>query len=1181
MSAMGEPGDIDARRKALDPSHSFIVQAPAGSGKTELLIQRYLVLLSLANEPEEIAAITFTRKAAAEMKNRVLQALEDARAARLEGDAGAGELRAHQRLTRRHALAALDRERLRGWDLLHNASRLRIQTIDALCASLTRQMPVLSAFGAQPESLDDARALFDEAARATLELLDAEDASAGDVALLLEHLDNNLDAAANLITGMLARRDHWLGKLSGAGDREMLETALCAVRRSARERTAALFPAAMAEELVALLDYASGNLERLGKASPLRACGALTRLPGGGESAHAAWLGMAEMLLTREGDWRKPGGLTVAIGFPPGEDKPGKALARQWKDRLGALIVQLDALAQLPQALHALRSLPAAQYEERQWQVLAAMLRLMPLAVAQLKLVFARRGQADFVEIAQRALLCLGSDDAPTDLMLALDYRIHHLLVDEFQDTSFTQFSLLEKLTAGWQAADEAGRGSERTLFLVGDPMQSIYRFREAEVGLFLKARNEGLGGIALEALTLSANFRSQAGIVDWVNAGFAQIMPPEDDIASGAVLYAPSIAVHPAQADAVRVHAHFDGDAAGEAAQVVRLVRQAQQGNPGGTLAILVRTRGHLRAIVPALREAGLAFRAIEIEALGHRQAVQDLYALTRAIAHPEDRLAWLAVLRAPWCGLSLADLHALAGTDAGGTAGVSENSQDLFGEIAEQPLPNEYSDLKNGLSIGEALYHPGRTSRLSSDGVARLARLREALQAVLDSPLRGSLRERVEAAWLSLGGPACVEDDTDLEDMEIYLDCLGEHEEAGEIAAAEAFDQAVQKLYALPDLHADERLQIMTIHKAKGLEFDSVIVPSLGAGSGRDERGLFVWMDVALPGMELAAGKAATAGHLLIAPINASGAENEPTYEYLRRLDRIKGTHENTRLLYVAATRARQHLHLLGGAARDRNGELRAPAGSLLERLWPAVAGEFAAQALGAVPSQQATPVRDDERRAVQHLRLPSAWQLPPLPEAIAWTAPAAAESRQQAVEFSWAGEVARHVGSVVHRWMQRIAEDALEGWDSERIEALRAAFTDELAALGVDDAHCEAAVERVAAALVKTLGDARGRWLLGAQQQGRNEYRLGTFSQGERRDWVIDRTFIDEQGCRWIVDYKTSSHEGSDVEAFLDREKTRYAAQLERYAQMLGGDAPVRLGLYFPLLNGWREWVAAGGE
>jgi ATP-dependent exoDNAse (exonuclease V) beta subunit len=122
--------------------------------------------------------------------------------------------------------------------------------------------------------------------------------------------------------------------------------------------------------------------------------------------------------------------------------------------------------------------------------------RLLPRAAGQLKLVFQARGQVDFTEVAQGALLALGGTEAPSDLALALDYRIRHLLVDEFQDTSITQYELIAKLTAGWEPGDG------RTVFAVGDPMQSIYRFREAEVGLFLRARAAGIADLALEAIS-------------------------------------------------------------------------------------------------------------------------------------------------------------------------------------------------------------------------------------------------------------------------------------------------------------------------------------------------------------------------------------------------------------------------------------------------------------------------------------------------------------------------------------------------------------------------------------------------------------------------------------------------------------------------------------------------------
>ena len=261
----------------------------------------------------------------------------------------------------------------------------------------------------------------------------------------------------------------------------------------------------------------------------------------------------------------------------------------------------------------------------------------------------------------------LGTPEDPTDLLLALDVRISHILVDEFQDTSVSQWALLERLTAGWEAGDG------RTLFAVGDPMQSIYRFREAEVALFLRARREGLPNVKLEPLALSTNFRSQAGIVEWINDAFARILPPREDELAGAVPYALSQPFHPPlEGEAVRWHPFAARE--DEARRVVELVRDARAQDPEETCAILVRNRTALSEIVPALKKAGLRFRAIEIERLGERPVVQDLLALTRALSHPADRIAWLAVLRAPWCGLDLADLAALAETQEASSVTVHE---------------------------------------------------------------------------------------------------------------------------------------------------------------------------------------------------------------------------------------------------------------------------------------------------------------------------------------------------------------------------------------------------------------------------------------------------------------------------------------------------------------------------
>ncbi len=1132
MSSALRVPDQEARAQALDPARSFIVQAPAGSGKTELLIQRYLVLLSTVQRPEEIAAITFTRKAAAEMKKRVLQALASARTARPPDEP-------HEALTWQHARKALEQDEKLGWRLLDSAARLRIQTIDSLSASLTRQMPVLSRFGAQPESVEDTGALYKEAARNTLALLEQEGETAADVAAMLSHLDNNAAIAEGLLAGMLARRDHWLRHLHGADNRESLEAALAGIVREALVNVRGLLPDNFAQELLALADYSAQNLAQAGTASPIHACAGLTQLPDADEADVEGWIGIAELLLTKTGDWRKT--VNVSHGFPPGKDKDAKARAQHFKERHAALIANLSTIEALGDALALLRILPPARYSEAQWQVLGAIARLLPRAVAELKLVFAANGQVDFVEIAQGALTALGTGDAPTDLLLSLDYRIRHILVDEFQDTSFTQFDLLERLTAGWQPDDG------RTLFVVGDPMQSIYRFREAEVGLFLRARQQGIGTVGLEALTLSANFRSQAGIVKWVNDAFSRIMPQVESVTAGAVPYTRSDSVHAAQPVAVQVHPFFDADADAEAARVVALIQDAKARNPAGTIAVLVRGRSHLQAIVPQLKRGELRFRAIEIEPLGHRQVVQDLLALTRALAHPADRSAWLAILRAPWCGLALADLVALAEGDFVST-------------------------------IWELMENEDRVRHMGADGRLRLARAGKVLGRCIEQRCRASLRETVEGAWLALGGPACVEHVTDLEDAEIYLQYLEDAEEAGGIADLVAFEEGLAKLFALPDLEArDTDPQILTIHKAKGLEFDTVIVPGLGRRARHPEPSLFLWT------RRLAADSDESA-ELLLAPIKQTGVDTDPIYDYLARLDREKEQYEQARLLYVASTRAKQHLHLLGHTRPENNDgvvEVGSPArDSLLETLWPAVEDDFQRAAASLSPDQLLKgPASSSEAGAAvdQDLRrLPADWSLPALPPAMNWTPLQDEERVGEQIEFSWAGETARHIGSVVHRWLQRIGEDEMRGWDRARLEKMRKAFRDELGMRGIPETEIDAATARVVSALGNSLEDPRGRWLLGPQKDAQNEFRITALIDGERRNLVIDRTFIDEEGKRRIVDYKTSGHEGADVEGFLDQERERYRSQLERYALALGVDES-SLGLYFPLLSGWREWKA----
>jgi ATP-dependent exoDNAse (exonuclease V) beta subunit len=546
-----------------------------------------------------------------------------------------------------------------------------------------------------------------------------------------------------------------------------------------------------------------------------------------------------------------------------------------------------------------------------------------------------------------------------------------------------------------------------------------------------------------------------------------------------------------------------------------------------------------------------------VEIEQLGEKQVVQDLYALTRALTHLADRVAWLAILRAPWCGLTLDELSEVF---------EGKDKQTIWELMQEAPY---------------------------------LARMRELLAPALADRLRGTLRDRVEGVWLALGGPACVDDATDLEDAEIFLDELERLEEAGELTDFSALASSLEDLYALPDVNAGvDAVEIMTIHKAKGLEFDTVIVPGLDRPPRSGRKPLFAFKTLPSPsgtrehlersrgaggegaggegaGGEGAGGERAGEKGLLLAPIDETGGEKEPLYRYVRDLDKEAEDIEAGRLLYVAATRAESRLHLLACLKVDEDGVMKMPSKrSLLGLAWRALSSSISlpSPALAGQGNTWGGAEGEGEREraslsAGELHRLPADFEMPEAPEATEWKVQEEGREEEQ-VEFSWVGETARHMGTVVHAWLHRIADDELKGWDTARVARARAAVRGQLSARGVSGDELQAATERVLEALRNSITDQKGRWVLGPHSEAYCEYRIRT----RDRSYVIDRLIRDANGTRWLVDYKTSRHEGADIEGFLDREQKRYAAQLDAYAAALGGASR---GLYFPLHAGWREW------
>lgn len=1111
---MTQPSDHDARRQALDPNGSFIVQAPAGSGKTELLIQRMLALLGVVDRPEEVLAITFTRKAAGEMRDRLVRALEAARNPEPEAE--------HARTTWRLARKVLDNDARHDWRLLENPVRLAVQTIDSFCASLVRRMPWQSRFGAQASIVEDAGDLYRQAAERVLALADGKNPYGEAACLLLGHLDNRMERLCDLLVGMLARRDHWLRHLFGQQaeqQRLILEGGLRCLVEGVLVQLDRILSPEHKDRMIRLGPLAAANLQSQGIENGITALAGVDRFPEVSADEVAIWRGLADLLLTGGGTLRKR--LDKNCGFPPGKQEPFASM----KQDMGQLLEEFghnDAIAEL---FAEVRALPPVVYEPDQWQVLQALTTLLPRAVAELWLVFKEGGQSDFVEVALAAGRALGEVDAPTDLLLHLDSRIRHILVDEFQDTSWGQFLLLKKLTSGWQ------QGDGRSLFLVGDPMQSIYRFREAEVGLYLQARHNGIDQLRLQPLYLTTNFRSQAGIVDWVNSVFPELFPDREDEALGGVTYAPSVAARESlDVEAVTCHAMAGRDDRAEALHVVALVRQAQQDDPQGSVAVLVRARSHLHEILHAFREAGLRFRAQEIDPLAGRPVARDLLALTRALLHPSDRIAHLAVLRAPWCGLSLDDLHVLCGETPDAT-------------------------------LAELLRQPKRLLQLSEDGRTRLTRVMTVLNQVASQRGRMSLRMLVEGAWLALGGPGCL-DEAGLVDAEAVLGLLAQHDHGGDLLPFEELEAKLAKLYAAPDPCADDRLQVMTIHKAKGLEFDTVILPGLGRRPRAEDAQLMRWLELPETG-------------LLLAPLAPLGsATRDPIYDTIGRIENQKNDLEIARVLYVAATRAKKHLHLLGYARPAADGEFRPGRSSFLEKLWPAVEGSF--DGLDAV---EQVPV--DAVKSVGLLRrLPIDWHLPAMPigyegSSVDVLRPSSTAQHPVSSTLMPETEEGRHVGSLVHVYLERISNEGLERWSAHRVETERPILAHRLSRMGVAGDRLAPAVDKVVLALSKTVSSQRGRWLLLRHEQAVCELSLSGVVDGCMVHAEIDRTFVDEEGVRWIIDYKTSDSKGVDTSVFIQQQAQVYQGQLDLYARLLLNMEPTRLvrtALYFPLLDGW---------
>jgi ATP-dependent exoDNAse (exonuclease V) beta subunit len=1085
--------DEAARTAASAPTESVLLEAPAGSGKTAVLTRRFLRLLAMVDDPAEILAITFTRKAAAQMQARVMRALREEFP---PDDPEADELR-----TLAHA--ALARAAARGWGIDRNPQSLRIQTIDALNYWLASQLPVASRSGGVLNVIDSAAELYRRAARHTLLAAESDPQLAAHAQLLFERTDNQWMYLERLIAQMLAERGHWLPFVAREEPQALCRRVNATLGNLARARVAVL---------CAVLPQA---LRR--RAQSLPGCGPLGCEP----SDLAHWKHLAHLVLTRD-EWRRQ--------LIPHRLGPQFADERV-RQELRQLIAELRGVAGAREALLAVARAPAAQLSADDARAVESLSRMLWRAAAELHAEFAQAQRVDYTFVAGAAREALTENGEPTDLALRTGLALRHILVDEFQDTSLAQVQLLRMLTVGWE------EGDGRTLFVVGDPMQSIYRFRDAEVGLFLRARSAGIGAVRLRPLQLRRNFRALPELVAFTNELFSQVLPQADDLATGAVSYRPSVAARrpetegeaPQQPRGSIYLKLFPHGPASEARAIATHLAELRRSEPARTAAVLVAAHAHAVPIVAALTAEGIPSCAVDLVPLRERLIVRDLVQLTRALFDLADRSAWLAVLRAPWCGARLRTLTALS----------TLNDREL---------------------IFDALGDSERLARCEPEDLPRLARLRGVLSESLAERAGTAVVDLLERTWLRLGACDAYEAH-ELEDARAFFAALASRAATCEWQGPEDFGTLLEHLYSAARGAADA-VQVMTIHRAKGLEFDHVIVPALQRATRGAERRLLRWID--LPGEQ-------SSGELLLSPSPPVGAAEESGLNvFIRELNHQRDTHERGRLMYVAATRARRTLWLSAARAAAEDGTVKPDRRSMLALLWPALAERFER-----MEGAAALPVAAS---GVPLTRLKADWQQRAPPPAVPVRLLPAAYLAPEPLEFSWVRETQREIGSLVHARLARLARLSQLPAAAD-LEREHEAVLAELARAGVQQSERTRAAELILRSLRQTLSDPRGRWILGAtHREACSEWELSGVSGGRLRNVKIDRSFIDESGTRWVIDYKTSSHEGGDLEAFLTREIERYRPQLEGYRELARalGPEPVRAALYFPLLGEFREVI-----
>ena len=1119
---MKKPNDAGQRTAALDTSRSNHVESPAGSGKTLLLTKRFLKLLGEVRDPAEILAITFTEKAAGEMRQRITGFLSG-RASANDPD---GEMAA---LAEKALRAHKDKAHL-----LTSSDTLNIMTFHGFCSYIARRAPLEAGVAPDFEIIDDDTQTIpiEETVRAALKGFFAypatDDRRRAFENRLLYH-NNNWNGISQEFSGIIQNRGHFrdlIGIIRGAGGRGLSE-----------------LPAILEERLRIYVEGRIGDLIDCFKKTELghswskltthltdqgAPLGALLPavLPGDSWENLPSWQTVANALSTKAGTALKRFG--PANGF----------YANFSKTTWGEMITSMgDPCAA---ALAEFKILPSPDDIGSDMDLLSDFIVIAADLIDRYETACSQRRVLDFVGLEQAALRAL-SDSDPSDIQLYLDHRIRHLLVDEFQDTNRAQWELVSRLCGGWSPEDG------RTVFIVGDPKQSIYSFRNAEVSLFMEAKGgipiPGGGTIPLDAHLLTTNFRSGRRLIEWINGLFGEVVMKDPDTAADEVPFSPSETYEGKDGGAISLSLFTDSErekakdseAAWLAGKVKKVMRTA---GADTSIAILLFTRNRISRYLRAFKEQGIPVQVREGLGLMQRPEIMHLMKIAELLAHPHDDLAWASILRSPWSWFDM----------------------NLLYETALQ-APEDWMEK----IFRTARSHPG------------MEILTKAIENASRRVGRDPLGTTVRTFWEDLGGPrrtASRYGMAGVANCMRFLEILEDAHRGTPLETLRQVKATIDSLYEPADPAASRSpVEMMTIHRAKGLEFNVVFLPFMDWAPLSDIPATAPpYLMERVPGTE---------GEYLVAMgKDRRSKDAPPVFNLLKTFQKNRRWGEAKRLFYVAATRAKETLYLSGIAKVKDDDTLAAGKRNVLEWVMEhegingaAIDGVSAGRDI-AIEIDPASPSLPPDETTDEPV-LPEPYDFQPERPAYAMAkSPSSFAEDKLRSEGKLDGDEAvfnRIRGMVTHA----ILNTAIRG----RTLPTAAAVARALEAGGVGQDRAGKTAVGILQEAEKTLADPLVS-RLAATPAVQNEWEIeDTPVEGRVRSGVIDLAAFDGNTW-WICDFKTSRPEdGQPVEKFVAQERDLYRPQLEAYREMLAHlkDVPesrIRTGIYLTAFLRWEE-------